>query len=168
MARTVELLLLENVEGLGIVGDVVGVRPGYARNFLLPREIATAPDPELIASLADKRREAEAEMQRLRQSREEMIEKLEGHEITLERSCNDLGHLYGSVTQRDIAEKLVEDGYQIKARDVRLAGSIKRVDEYTIHVKLDADLGNGGGGGPTFGPTTPGLPGAFVGAATRA
>lgn len=140
MARTVQLLLTENVDNLGIVGDVVNVRLGYARNFLLPRELATTPSEEMIASLAEKRKQAEAEMARLRAARKTMIEKLEGHELTLERSCNDQGILYGGVTQADIAEALKAEGYDVRPRDVRLPGTIKRLDTYEVHIKFEADL----------------------------
>lgn len=140
MARTVQLLLTENVDNLGIVGDVVNVRLGYARNFLLPRELATTPSDEMIAALAEKRKQAEQEMARLRAARKTMIEKLEGHELTLERSCNDQGILYGGVTQADIAEALRGEGYEVRPRDVRLPGTIKRLDTYDVHIKFESDL----------------------------
>lgn len=140
MSRSVELLLTDNVDSLGIVGDVVHVRSGYARNFLLPRGLATAPSEEMIKALAAKRAEAEKELAALRSQREKMIDKLEGFEVTLQRSCNDQGLLYGSVTQRDIADALVENGFEIKPRDVRLPHTIKRVDSFEVHIKLDTDL----------------------------
>ncbi len=140
MARNVKLLLTENVDNLGIVGDVVNVRVGYARNFLLPRGLATTPNEELLAQLADKRKQAEKELAELRTQREAMISKLDGLEITMQRACNDQGHLYGSVTQHDIAEGLTELGYKIKAREVRLAHTIKRVDNFDVSVKFDSDL----------------------------
>ncbi|MEZ6241827.1 MAG: 50S ribosomal protein L9 [Phycisphaerales bacterium] len=140
MARNVKLLLTENVDNLGIVGDVVNVRIGYARNFLLPRGLATEPNDELLANLADKRKQAEKELGELRKQREAMIERLEGLEITMERACNDQGQLYGSVTQQDIAEGLTELGYAVRPREVRLAHTIKRVDNFDVHVKFDSDL----------------------------
>jgi len=140
MARNVKLLLTETVDNLGIVGDVVNVRIGYARNFLLPRGLATEPNDELLATLADKRKRAEKDLAELRKQREAMIGKLDGLEITMARACNDQGHLYGSVTQHDIAEGLTELGYAVKPREVRLAQTIKRVDHFDIHVKFDSDL----------------------------
>ncbi len=140
MSKHVQLLLTENVEGLGIVGDVVHVRAGYARNFLLPHSMATTPSQEKIEALAERRKQAEAEMRALRSKREEMIEKLEGYEVTIERSCNDQGHLYGSVTQKDIADALSEEGFEVRQRDVRIAQPIKRLDSYEIPVVLDSDL----------------------------
>jgi len=136
-----KLLLTENVDNLGIVGDVVRVRTGYARNYLLPFGLATTPSDDLIKDLASKRAEAEKQVASLRKSREEMISKLDGQELTMIRACNDQGHLYGSVTQQDIAAALNEVGFAIKPREVRLPGTIKRVDTFDIHVKVDTDLG---------------------------
>jgi len=140
MAKTVKLLLTENVDSLGIVGDVVNVRVGYARNYLLPREMATEPSEEMISQLAAKRAKAEKEMAELRSVREGMVTKMEGLELTLTRSCNDQGVLYGSVTQQDIAAALGEVGYTVKAREVRLPHAIKRIDTYDVLVRFDMDL----------------------------
>tara|TARA_R110000782_G_scaffold101029_10_gene187573 strand:- start:70649 stop:71212 length:564 start_codon:yes stop_codon:yes gene_type:complete len=140
-SKHVKLLLTENVDSLGIVGDVVRVRTGYARNYLLPFGLATSPSEELIKDLASKRAEAEKELAALRKSREAMISKLHGQELTMVRACNDQGHLYGSVTQQDIASALQEVGFDIKPREVRLPGTIKRVDTFDIHIKVDSDLG---------------------------
>lgn len=140
MPSHVKLLLTENVESLGIVGDVVRVRLGYARNYLLPMGFATTPSDELIASLAEKRAEAEKQVAERRKQREEMISKLDGQELTITRACNDQGHLYGSVTQQDIASALREVGFAVKPREVRLPGAIKRVNTFDILVKVDSDL----------------------------
>lgn len=140
MARSVELLLVENVESLGIVGDVVKVRTGYARNFLLPRELATTPSDDKIKDLAGKRAEAERQVAALRSQREQMTDKLQGVELSMERSCNDQGLLYGSVTQQEIATALNALGFSVRPRDVRLNQAIKRVDTYDVHIKPDVDL----------------------------
>lgn len=140
MARSLELLLTENVDNLGIVGDVVKVRTGYARNYLLPRALATTPSDEMIKSLAAKRADAERQLAELRKQREGIISKLSGFELQLIRPCNDLGILYGAVTQQDIAKAIKEKGYDVRARDVRLPHAIKRVDTYEVHIKFEADL----------------------------
>lgn len=140
MAKNLKLLLVENVDNLGIVGDVVNVRLGYARNYLLPRGLATQPSDELLASLQQKRKEAEKQVAELRAHRTELIKRLEGLAITLTRACNDQGHLYGSVSQHDLAEALSSLGYPVKAREVRLAQTIKRVDHYDVHVRFDSSL----------------------------
>ncbi|MEN0020435.1 MAG: 50S ribosomal protein L9 [Planctomycetota bacterium] len=139
-SKTVQLLLTENVDNLGIVGDVVNVRLGFARNYLLPMGLATEPDEQLLKDLADKRAEAEKAMASLRKQREELVEKMADLEITLERSCNDQGILYGSVTQQDLASALTLLGFAVKPREVRLPQTIKRVDTYDVTVKFDSDL----------------------------
>ena len=140
MAKSVKLLLTENVDNLGIVGDVVNVRIGYARNFLLPRGLATEPSDELLEQLAEKRKQAEKELAELRKQREALIKKIDGLELTMSRSCNDAGHLYGSVTQQDIASALTELEYPVQPREVRLSHTIKRIDTYDVLIKFDSDL----------------------------
>lgn len=140
MPKTVQLLLTDTVENLGIVGDVVKVRSGYARNYLLPRELATEPSQEKIQALATRRAEAERQLLEIRQQREGMISKLEDYELTLTRACNDQGLLYGSVTQHDIAVALREAGFDVRDRDVRLGQTIKRIDSYEINIKPESDL----------------------------
>ncbi len=141
MARVLELLLTENVEGTGIVSDVVKVRKGYARNFLMPRNFATTPSPEKVKELAGKREEAQKALAALRKEREGIISKLEGHAVNLIRSCNDIGILYGGITQTDICDALIKDGFTgIKQRDVRIGAVIKRVGDYDLHIKFESDL----------------------------
>lgn len=141
MARNIKLMLTENVESLGIVGDVVNVRIGYARNFLLPRELATQPSEEAIKAVAAKRAEAEKQLAALRKDREVLTKKMERAEISITRSCNDLGHLYASVTQQEIATALAAAGFAgVRPRDVRLTQNIKRIDHYDVHIKFESDL----------------------------
>jgi large subunit ribosomal protein L9 len=139
--RTIELLLNENVENLGIVGDVVKVRTGYARNFLLPMQIAEVPSDERIAELQAERTTALAQVAAQRNDREKLTARMEEVELTLVRSCNDRGGLYGSVTQRDITEALEQVGFGgIEIRAVRLPSSIRRIGTYEIPIQFEADL----------------------------
>ncbi|MDZ4829861.1 MAG: 50S ribosomal protein L9 [Phycisphaerae bacterium] len=140
MARPIELLLLRNVENLGIVGDVVSVKAGFARNYLLPHAIAEHPTPEKIDSLKDARAAAQADLAALRKRREETVTKLVEHKITLVRSCNDQGLLYGSITQRDIADALVAEGFAVDMRAVRLAQPFRRIGSYHCLIQFERDL----------------------------
>lgn len=140
MARTIELLLLRNVENLGIVGDVVDVKPGYARNYLLPHALAEHPTAEKIDSLKDARAKAQAELAALRKNREQTITKLTEHKITLVRSCNDQGVLYGSITQRDIADALAAEGFHVDMRSVRLSQPFRRIGSYHCLIQFERDL----------------------------
>lgn len=140
MARPVELLLLRNVENLGIVGDIVKVRPGYARNYLLPHALAEHPTAEKVESLKEARAKALAELAAQRALREQTVQKLVGVAIKLVRNCNDQGVLYGSITQRDIADALVAAGYAVDMRAVRLAAPFRRIGTYTCLIQFDRDL----------------------------
>lgn len=140
MARPVELLLLESVEGLGIIGDVVTVRAGHARNYLLPHGLAEPPTPDKIEALTEARRDAQADLDRIRGLREELLERIGGLEIAITRSCNARGVLYGSVTQRDIADELQRSGYDVGTRSIRLTASIRRIGVYPVPVQFDKDL----------------------------
>jgi large subunit ribosomal protein L9 len=142
MARTVELLLTENIDNLGIVGDVVKVKPGYARNYLVPMGYAVPPTEGAKKALAERRAQVEHELAELRKQLEALVEKLEDYEISLERSCNDQGWLYGSVHQRDIVEVLHAEGFTaVRERHVRIGTTIKRIDSYEIPIQFDRDLG---------------------------
>lgn len=138
--NSVKLLLVENVDNLGIVGDVVEVRPGYARNYLLPMGLATEPTPGNMKRVEERRAEVERQLREKRVEQERLIASLEGHEITLQRSANAQGHLYGSVTQHDIAVALQEEGFNITERDVRIGEQIKTLDSYDIPIQVAQDL----------------------------
>jgi len=140
MAKNVELLLLRTVENLGIVGDIVRVKPGYARNFLLPHGLAEFPTPSRIEALKEERALARAELAALRKEREELLALMKEVTVTLVRSCNDKGHLYGSVTQRDISDGLQEKGYNVDVRSVRLSNAIRHIGEYPVPIQFDRDL----------------------------
>ena len=139
MAKSIELLLLNNVENLGIVGDLVKVKPGYARNYLLPLQLAEFPTEEKIESLKEARAVAMKELEALKAERQSLIERLEDIEVTLVRSANDQGALYGSVTQRDIADALSAAGYEVELRAIRLSSPIRRVGSYTAPIQFDRD-----------------------------
>ena len=138
--RQVTLLLNRNVESLGIVGDVVKVRPGYARNYLLPLGIAEVPTDERVAALQSAREVAMADLEQLRSERRGIISALEDLAVNLIRSCNDRGILYGSVTQRDIADGLNELGHRVDERAVRLSNPIRRVGEYPVVIQFEKEM----------------------------
>lgn len=138
--KTIELLLTTTIENLGIVGDIVHVKPGYARNYLLPLGFAEAPSQKRIEDLQEERQRVQAELAEIRRQREATIEKLDERTITLVRSTNDQGLLYGSVTQRDIADALEAEGFEIGPRFIRLGQAIKRVGEYHVALQFSRDL----------------------------
>jgi len=137
--RQVELLLADDVESLGKRGEVVRVRPGYARNYLLPNGFAT------IATEANKRRVQkhqenieQLERDRLKQlkTRADAIGK---YSVTLEANANEEGHLYGSIMGADISKALKAAGYMVETDEVRLDGPLKELGMYTVKIHLHTE-----------------------------
>ena len=139
-ARRIELLLTSNVENLGIVGDIVRVRMGYARNYLLPMGVAEVPTPEKIEALVEQREVALKEYEMMRSDQASIIEQLKGVTLTLSRSANDQGGLYGSVTQRDIVDALIENGFTVDTSAIRLQQAIRRIGEYSVTIQFGTDM----------------------------
>jgi large subunit ribosomal protein L9 len=135
-----KVLLTQTIERTGIVGEVIDVSNGFARNYLIPKGLAIQPTEGNIKRLEQARKDYEAKQKALREQKEKLIETLQGVEVTLVRNANDEGHLFGSVSKRDIAEELQKLGHQVDADDVKLDEPLRRVDTYTVPVALAADL----------------------------
>ena len=140
MPSTMKLLLKESVKHVGKVGDVVEVSAGFARNFLLPQDLAVQPTPGNMKKIEARRQEIERMEREKRSEQEALIKQLEGVEVTLERRANEQGHLFGSVTATDIAKSLQAQGFNINPDDVNLPGRLDRIEKYTVKVKLAEDL----------------------------
>lgn len=136
-----KLLLCKNVTKLGIVGDIVDVKSGYARNYLVPRGLATEPTETNVRALADARRVAEEERIHERGLLEKLAAKLEGVEITVPARANEDGVLYGSVGRREIAAALVEEGYPIDTDQVALGAPLRQLDSVSVALKLADGIG---------------------------
>jgi large subunit ribosomal protein L9 len=136
----VKLLLKESVKNVGKVGDLVEVSPGYARNFLLPKDLAVQPTPNNVKKVEERRKEVERLEREKREQQAALIKQLEGIEVTLERRANEQGHLFGSVTATDIAKGLQSQGFNIEAADVNLPGKLDRIDTYQVVISFAADL----------------------------
>jgi large subunit ribosomal protein L9 len=136
----IKLLLTDNVDNLGIVGDVVSVKPGYARNYLLPHGLAAKPTEAAVKKLAARRAEVEKELAEKRKKDEALLAKLVDLEITIQRAANEQGILFGGISQHDIAQALRAEGHHVEDRAIRIGVSIKRLDSYTIPIVLANDL----------------------------
>lgn len=136
----VKLMLKESVKNLGKVGDIVEVSPGYARNYLQPRDLAIEPTPNNVKKIEARRKEIEKQEAERRAQQEAIIKKLEGAEVHLERKANEQGHLFGSVSATDIARMLQATGYQVDADDVYLNGKLDRIQDYKVTVKFAEGL----------------------------
>jgi large subunit ribosomal protein L9 len=135
-----KVLLTQTIERTGIVGEVIDVSSGFARNYLIPKGLAITPTEGNIKRLEQAKKDYEAKQKALREQKEKLIETLQGVEVTLVRNANEEGHLFGSVSRRDIAEELQKLGHQVDADDVKLDEPLRRVDTYHVNVQLAADL----------------------------
>jgi large subunit ribosomal protein L9 len=140
MARTIKLMLVKTVDGLGALGDVVKVRPGYARNYLLPRGLAAPVSQDALKRVAAENKKAALEAQKAVENARAAQEKLRAITLHLESKAGEGGHLYGSVTGAMIAEALVKHGIGIDATAVNLENPIKELGIYTVAIKLHSDV----------------------------
>jgi large subunit ribosomal protein L9 len=135
-----ELLLKQPIEHLGRVGDVVKVKPGYARNYLLPRGLAVPVTKANLADIERARAEALAEETERLQSLRDAAERLAATSVTLEGRANEEGHLFGSVSAAQIAAAFRQKGFPIEERQVRLEHSLKEIGVFDVVLHLHQDL----------------------------
>jgi large subunit ribosomal protein L9 len=135
-----KLLLLEDIERLGWLGDIVFVKTGYARNYLIPQGLATVPSEENIQAIAEEKAHR-AEQRRLARAKlEKVVEVVNGAEAVIASKANEQGHLFGSVAERDIAENLRAQGFEIADDMVQLDGHLKEVGTHEVTIKVAHDL----------------------------
>jgi large subunit ribosomal protein L9 len=134
------IILQENVENLGIVGDLVKVSDGYARNFLLPRHLALIADQKNIASLEHHKRLLEKKRLAQKESRKELAQKLNQFVLTLSKKSAEGDKIYGSVSALQIAESLEAQGFIIPKKAVQLQHPLKTLGAHTVTLKLDTDI----------------------------
>jgi len=137
----VKVVFLETVEGSGTMGEVRTVRPGYARNYLLPRGLAAPATPDVLAR-AERLREIEEERQRAQDEHaQELVGKLEGTPLVMAVRVGEQGRLYGSVTSADVAEKAGEIlGEELDRRRILLPEVIRSVGLYTVPIRLSRNV----------------------------
>lgn len=136
----IELILLQRVEKLGQMGERVKVKPGYARNYLLPQGKAIRATKANIAAFEARRAELEAQNRKRREEAERVAERMEGLSITLIRSAGEGGNLYGSVSARDIAEACTAAGLSVTRQQVLLDAPIKTIGLTTVRVALHPEV----------------------------
>jgi large subunit ribosomal protein L9 len=137
----VDLILLERVEKLGQMGQVVKVKPGYARNYLLPQKKAMRATKENLAYFETQRVQLEATNLQRRQEAQEIAEKMEGLTVVLIRQAGESGQLYGSVAARDIAEAITAAGYTVTRQQIVLDRPIKTLGMHPVRVMLHPEVG---------------------------
>ena len=135
-----EVILLERIEALGQMGDVVKVKPGYARNFLLPQKKALRATKDNLAYFERQRAQLEAQNLKRRQDAEAVAKKLEGLQVVILRQAGETGQLYGSVSTRDIAEAVSAAGFTVDRRQILLDQPIKSLGIFKTRVALHPEV----------------------------
>ncbi|MCW8086980.1 50S ribosomal protein L9 [Sabulicella glaciei] len=136
----IDLILMQRVEKLGQMGEMVKVKPGYARNFLLPQGKAIRATKANIAKFEQDRVQLEAQNLKRREEAERIAERMEGLSVVLIRSAGESGNLYGSVSARDIAEGCKASGLTVGRSQVQLDQPIKMLGLSTVRVELHPEV----------------------------
>ena len=140
MANNVKLILLQDVENLGLAGAEVTVAPGYARNYLIPRGYAAKATPGILRVLAANKEKIEAKRRDELVAAQAVAAKLMEANIEIAMQASEDNQLFGSVTARNIADALAKAGFQIAHTRVVIEETIKSVGEFTVQVKLHHDV----------------------------
>ena len=135
-----QVILREDVDNLGRAGELVSVAPGYGRNFLIPKGLA------VLATLRNKRqmehetRVVQQHTAKMARTAEEFKARLEQLSLTIAKQAGDEGKLFGSVTTREIADALKDEGLEVEKKKIRLEEAIKSLGVYTVEVRLTRDI----------------------------
>jgi large subunit ribosomal protein L9 len=135
-----KVILREDVENLGKGGEVVEVKDGYGRNYLLPRGLAVAANPRNVRELEHQKQVAAAKAAKMKASAEAVAKRLADTPVTLRRKVGEQDKLYGSVTAMDIAEALAARGLEVDRRSIDLAEPIKTTGDFEVPVKLHREV----------------------------
>ena len=135
-----EIILLERIEKLGQMGDVVAVKPGYARNYLLPRNKALRATKANLAYFETQRVQLEADNLERRGEAQAVSGKIDGLSVVLIRQAGETGHLYGSVSARDMAEAITDAGTKVERNQIQLEKTIKVLGLHPVQVRLHPEV----------------------------
>lgn len=135
-----KIILRADVENLGRLGDVVSVKPGYGRNFLLPQGLAMVASPANLKVFELERKKLQAKMDTLRAVANDLCSKLEGLDIVIKMRVGENDKLYGSVTSSVIGDTLSEMGVEVDRRRILLDAPIRTLGEHPVRVRLHADV----------------------------
>ena len=135
-----KIILRENVEHLGTVGEIANVRDGYARNFLIPRGLAYYASPKAIRMLDSEKKHYKARMAKLKTEAELIAAKLADTQVSITMQVGEEGRLFGSVTNQMIAQELTDKGFNIDRRTIVRDEPIKSIGEFEVIVKLHPEV----------------------------
>ena len=135
-----DVILTENVKNLGTIGEVVKVKPGYGRNFLVPQGLAVEASEAKLKEVEHHKRQLNRKAEKLSQEAADVKARIEAVECTFVHKASEEGKLFGSVTSMEIAESLASQGIEIDRRKILLEQPIKELGEHAIDIKLNAGV----------------------------
>ena len=135
-----KIILREDVEKLGNAGELINVKDGYARNFLIPRKLAVAATTKNLNVLEHYKRSIEAQRKKYEKTANQLKEKLENFSCTISKQVGESEKLFGSVTSQDIEKALRLEGFEIDKRQILLEEPIKNLGIYTVNIKLSKEV----------------------------
>ena len=135
-----DVILLKDIEQVGKEGAVVYVKPGFARNYLLPRGLALAANQANIRVIEERKRQASVKAERIRKQAEELKRKLEGRSLTLKLTMGEDDQAFGSVTTHDLVQALAQEGMVVEKHAIHLEQPIKTLGIYDIPVRVHPDV----------------------------
>lgn len=135
-----KVILRADIENLGHLGDVVEVKPGYGRNYLIPQDLAMLATPANLHAFELERKKLQARMDEIRAAASALAEKLQDFVLTIAMRVGENDKLYGSVTTSMIGELLSQEGIEIDRHTILLDGAIRTLGEHTVRARLHADV----------------------------
>jgi large subunit ribosomal protein L9 len=135
-----QVILTEDVESLGLAGQVVKVADGYARNKLIPSNLAVEASPGNLKHYEKKRAEYELRAMKEKERAEKLAAQIEDMSLIIEQKAGEKGKLYGSVTSMDLVDRLAEQGVDVDRRKIRLGDPIKSVGDYQVPIRLHPEV----------------------------
>jgi len=131
-----KVLLRQDVPNLGVIGDIVEVSAGYARNYLLPQNLGVAPTAANLKRIEEEAQQRELAAKQRLNTLKALAAKMTGLSVTIKAKANEQGNLFGSVNEEHIVEALAEEGYKVAPAQVALAAPIRTLDKFRVPIKL--------------------------------
>jgi len=135
-----KIILKEDIHGLGKAGQVINVKDGYARNYLLPRGLALIADEKNLRVLEYQKKKFEEEAKKKLQDAESVRQMLTAFELTIKAKAGEDQKLFGSITAKDIAEALQKQGFSVDKKQINISEPIKRLGEHEVELKLHSNV----------------------------
>lgn len=135
-----QVILREDIRHIGYVGDVVSVKPGYARNYLFPRGLAVHADARQMNRLEHEKRIIEAKLQKTRADAERLSERFRGFGLVVKKAAGDTDKLFGSVTSMEVENLLNDKGFEVERRQIIMSENLKTIGSHKIQLRLHRDV----------------------------